>query len=131
MLERGQLDAGAREQRGVVGVEEPAHGEQHAGAAAREHERGLRALNRVLTGTSTPPAVVTPSAATIHSSEFGAHTATRSPGSMPDAISARAAPSTSSRSAAKSMRAVAVDDRVGVGRSGARRRGPSPGSSAR
>jgi hypothetical protein len=47
--------------------------------------------NRVFTGTRTAPAVVTPSAATIHSSEFGAHTATRSPGATPQAMSARAA----------------------------------------
>ena len=43
MLERGQRDAGAREQRRVVGVEEPAHREQHAGAAAREDVRRLGA----------------------------------------------------------------------------------------
>ena len=40
-------------------------------------------LNRVFTGTRTPPAVVTASAATIHSAEFGAQTATRSPRAMP------------------------------------------------
>jgi len=51
-------------------------------------------LNRVFTGTSTPPAVVMPSAATSHSSEFGAHTATRSPHPMPDAMSALAASAT-------------------------------------
>jgi hypothetical protein len=53
---------------------------------------------RVFTGTSTPPAVVTPSAATIHSREFGAQTATRSPRSMPDASRARAASVTMSHS---------------------------------
>ena len=36
-------------------------------------------LNRVLTGTSTPPAVSNPNAAMIHSAELGAQTATRSP----------------------------------------------------
>ena len=41
------------------------------------------ALNRVLTGTSTPPAVSSPNAAMIHSAEFGAQIATRSPLSMP------------------------------------------------
>ena len=43
VLERGQLDAGAREQRRVVGVEEPAHGEERPRAAAREDVRRLRA----------------------------------------------------------------------------------------
>ena len=43
VLERGQVDAGAREQRRVVGVEEPAHGEQRAGAAALEDVRRLGA----------------------------------------------------------------------------------------
>ena len=37
------------------------------------------ALNRVFTGTSTPPAVSNPNAAIIHSAELGAQTATRSP----------------------------------------------------
>ena len=87
---------------------------------------------RVLIGTSTPPAVVTPSAATIHSSEFGAHTATRSPRSMPDAMQrARRVVDQLARSVAKSTRAVAVDDRLGVAaRDRAPCRGPSRESSA-
>ena len=36
-------------------------------------------LNRVFTGTNTPPAVSSPNAATIQSAEFGAQMATRSP----------------------------------------------------
>ena len=61
-------------------------------------------LNRVFTGTSTPPALVTPSAAMIHSSEFGAQIATRSPRSIPTASNARAAASTRSRRSVKSTR---------------------------
>ena len=44
-----------------------------------------RPLNRVLTGTKTAPAPKTPIAATTHSQELGAHTATRSPGLIPEA----------------------------------------------
>ena len=36
-----QLDAGFGEERGIVGVEEPADGEQHAGVAAGEDVRGF------------------------------------------------------------------------------------------
>ena len=36
-----QLDAGLGEERGIVGVEEPADGEQHAGVAAGEDVRGF------------------------------------------------------------------------------------------
>ncbi len=45
-------------------------------------------LNRVFTGTSTAPAWSRPSTATIHSALLGAHSATRSPASMPEATSA-------------------------------------------
>jgi hypothetical protein len=48
-------------------------------------------LNRVLTGTSTPPAVSSPNAATIHSAELGAQMATRSPLSTPSSANAPAA----------------------------------------
>lgn len=48
-------------------------------------------LNRVLTGTSTAPAVMIAKAATIHSAELGAHTATRSPLPMPNPANAPAA----------------------------------------
>ncbi len=44
LLEVGQGNAGFREQGRVVGVEEPAHGEEGARAAAGEDERGLRTL---------------------------------------------------------------------------------------
>jgi hypothetical protein len=45
-------------------------------------------VNRVLTGTSAAPAPSVPSAISTHSIPFGAHSATRSPGSMPASISA-------------------------------------------
>jgi hypothetical protein len=55
-------------------------------------------VNRVLTGTSTAPALSAPSAASIHSPPLGAHSATRSPASIPAAISAADACSTRSAS---------------------------------
>ena len=47
-------------------------------------------FRRVLSGTSQAPAARTPNPAAIHAAEFGAHTATRSPGSTPAAIRLRA-----------------------------------------
>jgi len=47
-------------------------------------------VNRVLTGTRTPPALSVPSAASTHSQLLGAQSATRSPGWTPAAISAAA-----------------------------------------
>ena len=44
VLQRGERHAGRAQQRGVVGVEEPAYCEQRARLAAREHVRGLGAL---------------------------------------------------------------------------------------
>ncbi len=58
------------------------------------------ALNRVFNGTSTAPAVWTPNAAMAHSVAFGAQIDTRSPGSMPEAINARAARDAASASSA-------------------------------
>ena len=50
LLERGEVDAGIGEERGVVGVEEPADREQHARAAAGEDERGLGAAEARVDG---------------------------------------------------------------------------------
>ncbi|AGC64394.1 hypothetical protein MULP_04905 [Mycobacterium liflandii 128FXT] len=61
-------------------------------------------LKRVLTGTSTAPAVSSPKAAMIHSAELGAQTATRSPLSMPIAANAPAARRTRSVSSVKVIR---------------------------
>ena len=47
-------------------------------------------FRRVFTGTTTPPAVCVPSAATAHSAMFGPHTPTRSPGRRPQRMSASA-----------------------------------------
>ena len=47
-------------------------------------------LNRVFTGTSTPPAAWMPSAASTHAALFGAQIAARSPGWRPAAMAARA-----------------------------------------
>ena len=52
-------------------------------ALAQDVARPRAPLKRVLSGTSTPPADCSPSAATTHSQQFGAQIATRSPGSMP------------------------------------------------
>jgi hypothetical protein len=54
-------------------------------------------LNRVFTGTSVPPAVSRPNAAMIHSAEFGAQMATRSPGETPASAKAPAARPSSRR----------------------------------
>src|SRR5262249_38400226 len=62
------------------------------------------ALNRVLTGTSTPPAVSRPNAAMIHSAELGAQIATRSPFSIPAESNAPAATRTRSASSANVSR---------------------------
>jgi hypothetical protein len=67
-------------------------------AAARRYAASAP-FQRVLTGTIAAPAECAPSAATIQPAPFGAQTATRSPGSMPAAIVARVAVSTSSPSA--------------------------------
>ena len=61
-------------------------------------------LKRVLRGTRTAPADTAPSAAVIQSREFGAHTATRSPGSVPLAMQAAAARSTRAPSSAYVIR---------------------------
>lgn len=61
-------------------------------------------LKRVLRGTRTAPAVTAPSAETIQSRVFGAQTATRSPGSTPEAMHAAAARSTRSPSSAYETR---------------------------
>ena len=47
-------------------------------------------LNRVLSGTSTAPARKSPSAASIHSAQLGAHMAARSPVATPAATKPRA-----------------------------------------
>ncbi|GCD92370.1 hypothetical protein EHYA_00008 [Embleya hyalina] len=60
--------------------------------------RASAPLYRVFIGTTTPPAVSAPSAATIQSGEFGAHTPTRSPLRTPAAMAAAAARRTRSRS---------------------------------
>ncbi len=48
-------------------------------------------LNRVFTGTSTPPAASRPNAAMIHSALFGAQSAARSPLPIPRSAKAPAA----------------------------------------
>ncbi len=58
-------------------------------------------LNRVFSGTSTPPAEYRPSAATIHWCMLGAHTDARSPGCRPVATNALAAVRTAASSPAK------------------------------
>ena len=58
------------------------------------------ALNRVLTGTTIPPATWVASATITHSQQFGAQTATRSPFPTPIAMRPRAARSTSPRRSA-------------------------------
>ena len=63
-------------------------------------------LNRVLMGTSTAPAPTTPRAATTQAALLGAQMATRSPRSIPLAISARAAAAASSASWSKVSRMV-------------------------
>ena len=72
------------------------------------------ALNRVLTGTSTAPAVSNPNAAIIHSAELGAQMATRSPFSMPSSANAPAAQRIRSTTSAKVRRKRTVDDRFRV-----------------
>src|SRR6266567_1305033 len=62
------------------------------------------ALSRVLTGTSTPPAVSRPNAAMIHSAELGAQMATRSPLPTPADAKAPAATRTRPASSAKLSR---------------------------
>ncbi|KUJ37477.1 hypothetical protein ADL25_27630 [Streptomyces sp. NRRL F-5122] len=62
-------------------------------------------LNRVLSGTSTAPAVTAPSAETIQSRVFGAQIATRSPTPTPFAMQAAAARSTRAPSSAYEIRA--------------------------
>ncbi|GDY44787.1 hypothetical protein SANT12839_056690 [Streptomyces antimycoticus] len=62
-------------------------------------------LKRVLTGTSTPPAVTAPSAATTQSVVLGAQIAARSPGSRPEATHAAAARSIRAPSSAYEIRA--------------------------
>ena len=57
-------------------------------------------LNRVFTGTNTAPARSAPREATTHCQQFGAQTATRSPGPMPEATTALAHSSTASPSSA-------------------------------
>ena len=49
-----------------------------------------RPLNREFMGRMAAPAALAPSAATTQSAEFGAQTATRSPGSTPSAMAALA-----------------------------------------
>ncbi len=71
-------------------------------------------LNRVLRGTRTAPAVCRPSWATAHSRQFGPQMATRSPGSIPEAMKARAARSTSAASSTIGQRHVAVHEGLGV-----------------
>src|SRR4051794_27382592 len=61
-------------------------------------------LNRVLSGTITPPAAYTPSAACTHSVVLGAQIATRSPGCTPVAINARADVTAASASCGNVMR---------------------------
>jgi len=61
-------------------------------------------LNRVFTGTSTPPAVSNPNAATIQSAEFGAQMATRSPLATPSSSNAPAAQRIRSMSSVKVKR---------------------------
>ena len=48
------------------------------------------AVNRVLSGTRTPPANAAAIAVSATSAEFGAHTTTRSPGPTPRAMRPRA-----------------------------------------
>jgi hypothetical protein len=58
-------------------------------------------LKRVLTGTTQAPQARIPSAETIQRAEFGAHSATRSPGSIPSDTSPRAVESISAATASK------------------------------
>ena len=62
-------------------------------------------VNRVLTGTRVAPAVSEPRAASTHTAELGAQIATRSPGAMPSAMSARATSRTRSCSSRYPSRA--------------------------
>ena len=71
-------------------------------------------LNRVLTGTSTPPAVSSPNAAMIHSAELGAQIATRSPLPMPRSAKAPAAQRIRSASSRERQPQRTVDDRFRI-----------------
>ncbi len=71
-------------------------------------------LKRVLTGTTTPPAVSTPKAAIIQCAELGAQMATRSPLSTPRFANAPAAQRTRSATSTKRQAQRTVDDGFGV-----------------
>ena len=73
-----------------------------------------RPLNRVFSGTRTPPAPCTPSAAAIHSWMLGAQMAARSPGSSPAAMADRVLASASSAKPGVAQPQLAVDEGLGV-----------------
>ena len=72
-------------------------------------------LKRVFSGTSTPPAAYSPSAATIHWCMFGAHTDARSPGCSPVATNALRRLAHRGVELGERQPGVAIDDRFVVG----------------
>ena len=81
---------GGPERTDEVGAEELPRREEEAGVGFSRMNAASGPFRRVLSGTSHAPAASAPRAAAIQLAEFGAHTATRSPGSTPVATSPRA-----------------------------------------